>query len=260
MKKFVLSTLATSALATSANAALVAGDLAIIGRTNNGSPNDSFSVVTLAPISAGEIVYFTDNGWTGTGFRGVTATDGDGSENAIRIVFNNAVASGTIISTLETGNANYAWTTSGIIGDGASGTYQHIAQGQGGEQLYAFQTTEINDPYFVTSSMTHLFVFDDTGAFENSTSSSTGNITPGLSVAAGTVAGINATVGGAVGFDTTLLTSGTKSDWLTAIANPSNWTLTSEPTGSISVIPEPTTLCTAGMAALVGLRRSRRRN
>lgn len=62
---------------------LTPGDIAIVGYITNGNP-DSFSFVPLVPLTAGTVIYFTDNGWTGTAFRGSSATDGDGNENLIR--------------------------------------------------------------------------------------------------------------------------------------------------------------------------------
>jgi hypothetical protein len=43
---------------------LAAGDIAIIGyRTDN---NDGFTFITLKDIPASEVIYFTDQGWTGS--------------------------------------------------------------------------------------------------------------------------------------------------------------------------------------------------
>ncbi|NJR43745.1 MAG: hypothetical protein HC767_14925 [Akkermansiaceae bacterium] len=86
-------------MSTLSHAALLAGDIAIIGRTNNGvAPNpDSFAFVALSTINAGEIIYFTDNGWTGTAFRSPSATDGDGNENLLKWTAINSIAPGTII-------------------------------------------------------------------------------------------------------------------------------------------------------------------
>ena len=86
-----------------AQAALTAGDIAIIGRTNNGTP-DAFSFVALSNISAGEVIYFTDNGWTGSAFRN-TVNDGDGNENLLKWTAGSSIAAGTICwrSTCKTG-------------------------------------------------------------------------------------------------------------------------------------------------------------
>jgi hypothetical protein len=55
------------ALAGAANAPaqtnLSAGDVALIGWVDNGSPNDVYALVALADLPAGTILYFTDNGW-----------------------------------------------------------------------------------------------------------------------------------------------------------------------------------------------------
>ncbi len=98
------------ALASHCAAALVAGDIAIIGYQDNGAP-DSFLIATLAPIAAGEVIYFTDNGWTGSGFRGASATDGDGNENLIALTINDPLPAGTVLS--STGSSTAAtWTAS----------------------------------------------------------------------------------------------------------------------------------------------------
>lgn len=92
------------ALASHCAAALVAGDIAIIGYQDNGAP-DNFLIATLAPITAGEVIYFTDNGWTGSGFRGASATDGDGNENLIALTTNDPLPAGTVISSTGSSTA-----------------------------------------------------------------------------------------------------------------------------------------------------------
>jgi len=67
------------------------------------------ALVGLAP---GTVLYFTDNGWTGTGFRGVSATDSDGNETLMKYTVGaNGLAAGT--------TAN--WDPAGVALDSAWG-------------------------------------------------------------------------------------------------------------------------------------------
>lgn len=244
------------ALTLSSHAALTAGDIAIIGRTNNGAP-DTFAFVALSDISAGEVIYFTDNGWTGTGYRGSTATDGDGNENLLMFtVGSSGIVAGTIIQT-NTSSSNYSFTTSGTIPGASSGSFADLAQGQSGEQIYAFQNSNSSNPLFNTATQTALYAFDDTNGFENATSSSTGGIPSGLS--SGTTAiSLNQAVAGTYVFNTAALASGNKSEWLSAIATPANWSTGTLPSGSIAVVPEPSAPALLGSISLLFLIRRHR--
>ncbi|MCL1465141.1 ExeM/NucH family extracellular endonuclease [Argonema galeatum] len=214
------------------------GDIAIVGYITNGSP-DSFSFVNLVGIAAGEVIYFTDNGWTGSAFRASTATDGDGNENLIRFTANAAIAAGTVIRSIDT-SPNFTWTKSGTIGTTSSGSYADLSLSQSGEQIAAFQSTNTNNP--LNSGITAIHQIDNTGTFENATSSNEGNLVPGLSQASNTAVLFNNSATYAA-FNFATLSSGTKSEWLAAINNAANWTFgssTSLPTGSIVVgTPQP---------------------
>ncbi|MGI0491831.1 hypothetical protein ACN4EG_08460 [Alkalinema pantanalense CENA528] len=153
---------------------LTPGDIAIVGYITNGSP-DSFSFVNLVPLEAGTVIYFTDNGWMGSAFRGSSATDGDGNENLIRLTVNSTIAAGTVISSLDV-TASFTWTKSGAIGPG--GNYADLSLSQSGEQIAAFQSTNTANP--LNSGFTGIFQIDNTGVFENATSSTEGNVITGL--------------------------------------------------------------------------------
>ncbi|MEE3715131.1 esterase-like activity of phytase family protein [Tumidithrix elongata RA019] len=212
---------------------LTPGDIAIVGYITNGSP-DSFSFVNLAPIDAGTVIYFTDNGWTGTGFRGSSATDGDGNENLIRFTAVNDIAAGTVIRSTDT-SANFTWTKSGAIGTTSSGSYNDLSLSQSAEQIAAFQSSNPTNP--LNAGITALFQIDDTGTFENATDSGTGNVIPGLSQAGNTAVLFNNTATYAA-FNLNALSTSTKEQWLAAINNSANWTfsnLTTLPTGSIPI-------------------------
>ncbi len=255
IRKTVLALL-LAATGVSAHAALNAGDIAIVGRINNGTP-DAFSFIALSNIAAGETVYFTDNGWTGSAFRGASATDGDGNENLTKWTAASAVTAGTIIS-----STSAAFTTSGSIAGTTSGSYASLALGQGGDQIYAFQAAASNPLFNPT---TQLYMFDDTNGFENATSSSQGNIPTNL-VGGVTAVSFNQAVGGGFSVKSSALSGSaqTKDQWLSTFANTDNWQAgTSLPTGSVLVtaVPEPKNyamlLAGLGLMGAIARRRSR---
>ncbi|MEH2271889.1 MAG: CARDB domain-containing protein [Nostoc sp.] len=221
-----------------ASTILTPGDIALIGYINNGSP-DSFSFVNLAPIGSGTVIYFTDNGWTGSGFRGVSSTDADGSENLIKFTANVDLPAGTVIRSIDTSSPNFTWSKSGSVAPPASGSYADLsfAQGtgtSGGDQIIAVQSTGTSP---LLSDFTAISQIDYTGAFEDATTSNTGNVAPGLSQAGNTAVLFNNSATYAA-FNLNTLSSGTKADWLVAINNAANWTFASNttlPTGSITV-------------------------
>ncbi|MFK0733225.1 MAG: ExeM/NucH family extracellular endonuclease, partial [Gloeotrichia echinulata HAB0833] len=218
---------------------LTAGDIAIVGYINNGSP-DSFSFVNLVTIGSGTVIYFTDNGWTASGFRGVSASDADGNENLIKFTANADIPSGTVIRTSDTTSSNFTWTTSGTIVSGVSGSYASLALASGsptatnGDQIAAVQSTGTNP---LLSGYTAIFQIDYTGAFEDATTSNQGNLISGLSQTNNTAVLFNNAATYAA-FNLNTLTSATKAQWLAAINNSSNWTFgssTALPTGTITV-------------------------
>ncbi|MFN8164592.1 MAG: hypothetical protein U0X76_00065 [Bacteroidia bacterium] len=155
--------------------------IAINGYNDNTTPDD-FTFVALSKIPAGTTIYFTDNGWTGTGFRGVSATSAKGNEDVCRWVAVNTIAAGTVIKSYVS-TADYTWTFSGAIScSTCTGTnnYAQLSISTTGDQIYAFTTTVTDNPLNATAQQIHLYVFDDTNGFEASTSASTGAIPPGL--------------------------------------------------------------------------------
>ena len=155
--------------------------IAINGYNDNTTPDD-FTFVALSKIPAGTTIYFTDNGWTGTGFRGVSATSAKGNEDVCRWVAVNTIAAGTVIKSYVS-TADYTWTFSGAIScSTCTGTnnYAQLSISTTGDQIYAFTTTVTDNPLNATAQQIHLYVFDDTNGFEAATSAATGAIPPGL--------------------------------------------------------------------------------
>lgn len=180
---------------------LSAGDVAVIGRVNNGSP-DTFAITTLAPIPAGTNIFFTDNGWNAN-----TSSFRTG-EGVMRLVANNAIARGRVIRSNET-SPDFLWTV-------VSGTLDFSTSG---DQLYAFQASNPTAP--LTTITRHIYVLDDTNGFENATNANTGAIPTGLSNGA-TAVTVSA-LGSNTLRSTAALTAGSKGDWRDAIANTANW-------------------------------------
>jgi hypothetical protein len=234
----VLGALTVSSLA-QAQITLTAGDVAVIGWIDNGSPADSFAFVALENLSAGTKIYFTDSGWTGSAFRNtVGPTNGTGNESLMLFTATSAIPAGTIVAS-NAGAPSFTWTTSGAIPGATSGSFSVVNFTQTGDQVYAFQHGTGLNP-LNTSVQQHLFVLDDTGTFEAATTTGTGDVPPGLSAASHTAITFAQTgsTQNVMVFDKTTLASGSKSEWLAAIADSSNWTFGSSgtlPSGTIAV-------------------------
>jgi len=229
---------------------LGAGDVALIGWIDNGTPSDAFALVALGNLPAGTTIYFTDNGWDGVsgGFRNTNGPqDGNGNETLLMLTVNTPVAAGTILDSTQT-NPAFTWTTSGAIPGATSGTFGSLVLTQSGDQIYAFQH-DIGQNPMNTPVQKHLFVLDDSGVFEDATTTGEGNVPPGLSVAGHTALTFpqSASTQNFMAFNTGALSSGTKAAWLAAIQDPANWTFGGSgtlPSGSIQVIgPAITAFC-----------------
>jgi len=158
--------------------------IAINGFVDNRTP-DLFSVLALSAIPAGTVIYFTDNGWTGTTFRGFPTTGLAGSEGLCKLVANNLIPAGTNIVSYST-SANYSWVTSGLIGaaTGTANSFSQLSFSQTGDQIYAFMSNVPASP--IGNIARHLFVFDITNGFESAISTNDGGVPPGLSQLDGT--------------------------------------------------------------------------
>jgi hypothetical protein len=244
LRSALAGSLALSAASTSyAQNTLSPGDVALVGWVDNGSPNDMYALVALADLPAGTILYFTDNGWDSVsgGFRNTNGpTDGNGNETLAMLTVNSTIAAGTILDTTQT-SASFTWTTSGAIPGATSGTFGSLVLTQSGDQVYVFQDDDGQNPMNVGAKV-HLFVLDDTGTFEDATTTGEGNVPPGLSEAGHTALTFqqSGSTQNFMGFNTASIAHGTKDQWLAAIHDPANWTFGSSgtlPTGSITVDP-----------------------
>ena len=242
-------------LSSSSFGALIAGDVAIVGFQASGVTTDSVSFVTFVDLAPGTVLYFTDNGWTGSAFRGVSATDGDGNENLMRFTVVNTIVAGTIIGS-KTTSADYAWTLSGLVGPGTS-AYAQLSLSSTGEQVTILESTNLANPIF--SDFTALYNFDNTSAYEVATSASTGSLAPGL--VQGTSAVLLTSALNSALFNLNTLTSGTQAEWLAAIGNAANWTTgtgtADAGSGFINVVPAPGALALLACAGMAGSRRRR---
>ena len=242
-------------LSSSSFGALIAGDVAIVGFQASGVPTDSVAFVTFVDLAPGTVLYFTDNGWTGTAFRGVSATDGDGNENLMRFTVVNTIVAGTIIGS-KTTSADYAWTLSGLVGPGTS-AYAQLSLSSTGEQVTILESTNLANPIF--SDFTALYNFDNTSTYETATTSGTGSLPTGL--VQGTSAVLLTSALNSATFNLGTLTSGTQAEWLAAIGNAANWTTgtgtADAGSGFINVVPAPGALALLACAGMAGSRRRR---
>ena len=263
--KSLSSLLITSALiaaSTTASAGLVAGDITIVGYQASGSP-DSFSFATLVNVDAGAVLYFTDNGYTTTGsvFRGVSSTNNVGNEGLIKYTVGaNGLAAGQVVSSLSTNTANGAWTLTGLVNSTAgSGSYAPLSFSSTGEQFTVFQS---NNAQPLLSGYTSLYSFDNTGAYEAATTSSTGQLAPGLVGGTSAILLPSPTGANFANFDFGAFSGAADRDtWLARMGNSANWTTSSATTntadGSFSVgaVPSPGAVALLGFAGLVARRR-----
>ena len=262
--KSLSSLLITSALiaaSTTASAALVAGDIAIVGFQASGVTTDSISFATLVNLDAGTVLYFTDNGFTtGSGFRGVLNTDNDGNENLMKFtVGSGGLAAGTVISSRSTAYASN-WSLSGQIANvGGTAAYLHLSLSSTGEQITALISDNVQP---LLSGYTALYNFDNTGAYEAATTSGTGQLAPGLVQGTSAILLGSPTSANFANFNFGAFSGAAdRATWLARIGNSANWTTSTATTdtadGSFSVgaVPAPGAVALLGLAGLVSRRR-----
>jgi len=257
----LLITSAVIAVSSTASAALVAGDIAIVGFQASGVTTDSIAFASLVNLDAGTVVYFTDNGFTtGSGFRGVLSTDNDGNENLMKFtVGSGGLAAGTVISSRSTAYASN-WTLSGPISStGGTAAYSQLSISSGGEQITALISDNVQP---LLSGYTALYNFDNTGAYEAATSASAGQLAPGLVGGTSAILLGSATNANFANFNFAAFSGAAdRATWLARIGTASNWTTSAATTdtadGSFSVgpVPSPGAVTLLGLAGLVARRR-----
>ena len=259
----LLITSAVIAASSTASAALVAGDIALVGFQASGTPYDSFSFASLVNVDAGTVLYFTDNGFTtGTGFRGVSATDNDGNEGLVKYTVGaSGLAAGQVVSSLSTNTANGVWTLSGLVYGSTvgSGSYAPLAFSSTGEQFTVFQSSNAQP---MLSGYTALYNFDNTGAYEAATTSGTGQLAPGLVQGTSAILLGSPTSANFANFNFAAFSGAAdRATWLARIGNAANWTTSAATTdvadGSFNVgaVPAPGAVALLGLAGLVARRR-----
>ncbi len=182
---------------------LNAGDIAILGfKADN---PDEFTFIALADISAGEVVYFTDNGVRADGtFRA--------NEGIIQWSPSSPVAAGTVL-TYTAADGDFTVADAGFDLSAS------------GDQIIVYQTDAadlVSEPKFIFAAMSNSTQFQ-----AGSDDSNQSDLPPGLVVGETAVAA-GAGAGAESEFDNVYysgaLTSGTKAELLAAIADAANWT------------------------------------
>jgi len=243
-------------------AAVTATDLAIVGYDDY---RDTISVMALNTLAAGEVIYFTNNGWSSSQnmFNGADPSQGAGNESLLKLTLNQSITTFSIITSNAT-NSAWTWTNSGLIPgqvDGAA-VFSDLALDYESDQIYAFQASPDNPLLNPTHSIYALnFGSPDNPTFTDSQDSLTGDIPPGLSEADKTAfAQTNLSFHGdadgnhsgwalnmnSPSIQQLLTNGGTNAQWLNAIANSDNW---GPVPIAVDAAPEPT----KGMLLLIGL-------
>ena len=184
---------------------LAAGSIAFVGY--NGDGNDNLAFVALEDIAAGEIIYFEDNEWNGSGWV-------DTNEGAVKWTASSSVAAGTIVRIDNIGIGTITASTGTVVDASllspSRGTNRGI--GAADEIIYAYQGSAAS-PTFITAIAS--------GGF---------NATNGLLTGTGLTAGVNALDLSTLDDDADIAafnglrnTQTTFAEYLPIINNPANW-------------------------------------
>lgn len=238
-----------------AQAAVTATGLAIIGYDDFA---DSFSTLVLEDIQAGEVIYFTNNGWNSTEskFNGADINQPAGNESLIKLTVSQTISRGTILSSTSNGTA-WQWTNMGLIPSAGSfsANFSDLALENESDQIYAFQASA-EDPLMTPSNFIYALHFGSASnlLFSDAEDSLTGNIPPGLSLLAknafahtnpdfhGDSDGNHSAWGLNINdsdVQNLINNGGTSSQWLNVIANSENWGAIQPASGALFAAPEP---------------------
>ena len=260
-------------LSSSVNATITAGGLAVIGYDDY---QGSFTVAALQPIAAGEVVYFTNNGWaTSRGmFNGADPAQGAGSESIIKLTTTAAMAKGTVFST-NTSGANYAWDKVSTITGTSNGiaTFSNLSLNYNSDQIYAFQGSA-NNPLLNPTNFVYALHFGsaDYPTFSDAVDEMSGGVPPGLSLGDNTASATSTSFHGdadgnhsvwGLNVDSpaiaSMQASGAHIDqWLRELADVANWESGPPTVASLRVAPEPNRLMLIGLALIAVVMRRQR--
>ncbi|MBL9134119.1 MAG: hypothetical protein JNG86_23095, partial [Verrucomicrobiaceae bacterium] len=236
-------------------AAVTASSLAIVGYDDF---EDSFTVVALDGLTAGETIYFTNNGWSSTQgkFNGADVSQGAGNESLIQLTLIQNVPKGSVMFS-GSNTAGWQWTKTGVIPgqDGGLAEFSDLSLDYESDQIYAFQGTAAN-PLLNPTNFIYALHFGsvDYPGFSDSEDLLTGDIPPGLSTGLHTAfAHTNFAFHGdadgnhsawGLNFadpDVAVLQAagGTKAQWLNLISDSSNWGNGQPTVVDFHVMPEP---------------------
>lgn len=117
-----------------AQTTLSAGDVAFLGYNTdaNGTEDHSFSWITLEDLSAGTVIYFTEEGWNANGNTWYGSSEGHYSWTAT-----GATPAGTIVYVYENGSTDVLISSSGSMSAVLSGTGWNLLAG---DNLFAYQS------------------------------------------------------------------------------------------------------------------------
>lgn len=237
--------------------------MAIIGYDDN---LDYFTAVALETVNAGEVVYFTNNGWISSQgrFNGSDPSQGAGNESIIKLTITAQMRKGTVF-TSSTDGSSWSWTRTGLIPGQTDGfgEFSDLSIDFESDQIYAFQASAAN-PLGNPQNFIYALHFGsvDYPGFSDSEDTLTGDVPPGLSELAHTAfAHTNLDFHGdadgnhsAWGLNMSapevmaLQASGAhQPEWLSVIGKSSNWGAGQPTVASLFVMPEP------GHASLVAL-------
>ena len=230
-KLLLIALLFFSVMGLSAQTTLSVGDLAIV-RVNEGNNAEGFSFVLLVPVTAGTVIYFTDQGWASTSWY-------ESSEGHFKFtVPTGGLTAGSVVHIYESGANNPAVNVGTVSMAWGSSSINFSA----GESILAYQTSETSQP---TSSSQLKFIagvmLNDGSSVSEACDPSTGWTSSSITVATantcqlppGLTNGTNCIAlfpcsGEPVATTNVIfncaLTTGTKSQLLTSINDRTNWT------------------------------------
>jgi hypothetical protein len=114
------------------------------------------------------VLYFTDNGWTGSQYRGVSSSSPSSSEDILKFTAKTTLAAGTFINTADISIA---------VEFGRGGIFDDLSLGSS-DQINVFTSSFPSNPSL--TGYTNLFALTTAGSFLDATTSSTGGIPTGL--------------------------------------------------------------------------------